>query len=103
MLREALTDRGIRVAFVFGSLAAGGERAHSDVDLMVIGTIGLRRLGKLLSGVSAKVGREINPHALTEDEFVRRRKTRNHFLTTVMHAQKLFVIGNDDELEAVGG
>jgi DNA-binding transcriptional ArsR family regulator len=102
VVREALTDRGIRVAFVFGSVAGGNEKAHSDVDLMVIGTISLRQLGKLLSGMSAKIGREINPHVLTAEEFERRKKARDHFLTTVMRAQKLFVIGNDDELEAVG-
>lgn len=45
LLRGALVHPGIRVAFVFGSLASGNENAHSDVDLMVIGTISLRQLG----------------------------------------------------------
>ncbi len=101
-LREALTHRGIQAVFVFGSLATGNEKAHSDVDLMVIGTISLRQLGKLLAGVCGKIGREINPHVLTAEEFARRKKTRDHFLTTVMRTQKLFVIGNENELEAEG-
>src|SRR2546430_11306403 len=50
--------RSISIAFVFGSLAQSRERAHSDVDLMVVGTIGLRQLTKLLSGVSEKIGRD---------------------------------------------
>ncbi|MGE0128758.1 MAG: nucleotidyltransferase domain-containing protein [Blastocatellales bacterium] len=102
VLREALTHPGIRLAFVFGSMAAGAEKAESDVDLMVVGAVSLRQLSKLLSGVSAKVGREINPHVLTAEEFVRRKKARDHFVSAVSGAPKLFVIGSEDELEAMG-
>lgn len=101
-LREALTHPGIRLAFVFGSVAAGVENADSDVDLVVIGAISLRQLGKLLSGVSAKVGREINPHVFSNEEFARRKMAREHFVATVLAAPKLFVIGSEDELEAMG-
>jgi DNA-binding transcriptional ArsR family regulator len=101
VLREALAHPGIRLAFVFGSVAAGAEKAESDVDLMVIGAVSLRQLSKLLSGVSAKVGREINPHVFTAEEFVRRKKARDHFVSTVSGAPKLFVIGSEDELEAI--
>jgi DNA-binding transcriptional ArsR family regulator len=102
VLREALAHPGIRLAFVFGSVAAGAEKAESDVDLMVIGAVSLRQFSKLLSGVSAKVGREINPHVFTAEEFVRRKKASDHFVSTVSGAPKLFVIGSEDELEAMG-
>jgi DNA-binding transcriptional ArsR family regulator len=102
VLREALDHSGIRLAFVFGSLANSNGKANSDLDLMVIGTIGLRQLGKLLSGVAAKVGREINPHILTPEEFAKRRTTREHFITTVLNEPRLFVTGNEDELKAMG-
>jgi len=103
VLRNALAHDDIRVAFVFGSVARSAEKAHSDVDLMVIGSIGLRQLTKLLSGVSARVGREVNPHILTIGEFNKRQKTRDHFLTTVLAAPRLFVKGNERELETMGG
>jgi predicted nucleotidyltransferase len=101
-LRAALEDRGIVLAFVFGSLASGTEKAQSDVDLMVIGNVSLRQLGRLLSGVATRLGREINPHVMTTQEVARRRKARDHFLTSVLSAPRLFVIGNEDELEAMG-
>ncbi|MGA2138043.1 MAG: helix-turn-helix domain-containing protein [Verrucomicrobiia bacterium] len=103
VLRDALAHDDIRVAFVFGSLASGAERAHSDVDLMVIGSIGLRQLTKLLSGVSGRIGREVNPHIMTIGEFKKRQKTHDHFLTTVLAAPRLFVKGNKHELETMGG
>lgn len=102
VLREALTEDAVRIAFVFGSIASGAEKAHSDVDLMVIGEIGLRQLGKCLSSVAARIGREINPHILSAKEFAKRKKARDHFLTAVLAAPKLFVVGNENELEAMG-
>ncbi|HVM61824.1 MAG TPA: nucleotidyltransferase domain-containing protein [Verrucomicrobiae bacterium] len=102
LLRDALAHDDIRMAFVFGSVANSTEKAHSDVDLMVIGSIGLRQLTKLLSGVSGRVGRELNPHIMTVEEFKKRRKTRDHFLTTVLATPRLFVKGNEHELETMG-
>jgi predicted nucleotidyltransferase len=62
-------ETDIRVAFVFGSFARQEEKAGSDVDLMVVGDIGLRKLTGLLMDVSGKIGREINPHVFSEKEF----------------------------------
>lgn len=102
VLHQALVSPDIKLAFVFGSVAAGTESAQSDIDLIVIGTISLRQLVKLLSGVAMRVGREINPHVFTAEEFARRKKARDHFISTVLAAPKLFVIGDEDELEAMG-
>ena len=102
VLREALGRAGIRVAFIFGSLADGTDDAASDVDLMVIGSVTLRTLARLLSGMSARLGREINPHALTPQEFARRRRAGDHFVESVQRASKVFIVGDKNELAAVG-
>ena len=102
-LRAALAgDKAIRAAFVFGSLASGEAQPHSDVDLMVIGSIGLRALTRRLSGLGAQLGREINSHILSASEFARRKKDREHFLSTVLGAPRIFINGNDHELAAMG-
>ena len=69
---------------------------------MIIGSLGLRRLTALLSGVSEIVGREINPHILTPEEFSKRKKSRDHFTTSVLSSSRIFVKGNEHELEAMG-
>lgn len=102
VLRDALASAEIKLAFVFGSMAAGTEKAESDIDLIVIGDLSLRRLSKLLSGVALRVGREINPHVFTVEEFLQKKKTKDHFITSVLATPKLFVIGNEDELAAMG-
>ena len=91
-------ETGIRVAFVFGSFARQEEKAGSDVDLMVVGDIGLRKLTGLLMNVSGKIGREINPHVFSEKEFVKRKKDQDHFLNQVLEAPKIFIIGTEHEL-----
>jgi DNA-binding transcriptional ArsR family regulator len=102
VVRQALQYPGIQVAFIFGSIASETEKAHSDVDLMVIGEVGLHETGRLLSNVTADVGREVNPHVFKVEEFVRRKKAHDHFLTTVLKAPKLFVIGDEHELAGLG-
>lgn len=102
VLQEAFHDDDILLAFVFGSIARGETQAKSDVDLMIIGSVGLRRVTKLLSGVAEKIGREINPHILTPSEWKERKRQRDHFLTSVIDAPKMFVKGSDDELGAMG-
>lgn len=103
VLRSVLQGEGILAAFVFGSLAAGGEKAASDLDLMVIGSIGLLALSKLLSGVSEKIGREVNPHVFPADEFRKRIENGDHFIGNVLRSEKVFIIGNEHDLEAMAG
>ena len=102
VLKSALMDKRIRVAFVFGSIARGEEKAGSDVDLMVIGQLGLRDLSRLLSGIEKKVGREVNPHLLRDEEFQRRIRAREHFVSSVMEAPKIFIVGSQNELVSMG-
>ena len=102
VLKSALADKRIRVAFVFGSFVHGEEKAGSDVDLMVIGQLGLRDLSKLLSGIEEKIGREVNPNILHEDEFRKRVQAKDHFVSSVMESSKIFIVGSHHELEAMG-
>lgn len=102
VLRQALSHKAIQVAFVFGSIARGEEEARSDIDLMIIGAIGLRQVSRLLAGAGEKLGREINPHTFTEQEFRRRKKSRDHFLASTLSSPRLYITGSDHELEAMG-
>jgi uncharacterized protein len=103
LIKNALAaESKIKIAFVFGSFARKGEKAASDVDLMVIGDIGLRKLTGLLMDVSEKLGREINPYRLTESEFIKRKKEKDHFLQEVLTSSKIFITGTEDELKRMG-
>ena len=102
VLADALRGiKGVELAFVFGSLADGGGQSERDVNLMVIGDVGLRALAPRLRKAGARLGREINPVTLTAREFAKGRK-HNAFLGDVLAKTKLFVKGSADELKRLG-
>lgn len=101
VLKRALGTSGIQVAFLFGSVARGEEAADSDIDLFVIGRVGLRELSARLRGTSETLSREVNPHCMTLDEFAARRQQGDHLVTAVMDSRRIFLAGTEHELEAV--
>lgn len=98
LLETAIAGPGVKIAFIFGSVAAGMARPDSDLDLFVVGDIGLRGLVKRLAGMSERVGRVINSHVMSEEEFSRKARKIDHFISSVLGAQKAFVIGTEDQL-----
>lgn len=102
LLKEALKDPEVSLAFIFGSVASGTAKPDSDLDLFVVGGLGLRKLTKLLSGLSDRIGREINPHCITAAEFKQRMRVKNHFLSNVVSSPKIFLVGDEDELKRLG-
>ena len=105
VLRGALEplQEKIRLAFVFGSLASGSATSESDVDLMVICELGLRDLAPVLPAVRDKLGREINPVTVKPREWRNRVAHGDHFTETLLREPKVFLIGDEDELDRLGG
>jgi len=101
MISETLAKEKIQSAFVFGSVARGEETSSSDIDIVVVGDLGLRKLSGLLSDVSEKLGREINPHVFKPEEFAKRIKSKDHFVTSILQKPKVFIVGSEDELRSM--
>lgn len=99
-LRSALAPLGsqIELAFVYGSVARQAEKAHSDVDLMVVGDAEFGDVVAALSGAQKALGREINPTVYPMAEFQSKLAAGNHFLLSLMEGKKLFVLGTENEL-----
>lgn len=102
VLQPAFKASDVTIAFIFGSIARGETGSASDVDLMVIGAVGLRHLSSRLSGMADRLGREINPHVVSPEEFAERKQQGDHFVTSVLNSPKLFVKGTEHELAAMG-
>lgn len=69
---------------------------------MVIGKIGLRNVLSLLSGISEKIGREVNPYVLSPVELNKRLQDKEHFLSSVLRSPKIFVVGSEHDLSTMG-
>jgi predicted nucleotidyltransferase len=105
VLRSALHPlaKRILVAFVYGSVARGDETAQSDVDLTLVGKATLNEVLSRLSTVEKSIGRPINPTVYSVLEFKSKLASGNHFLNAVLKGQKVFLLGDEDELRKVGG
>lgn len=93
VLREALGADAIEFAFVFGSMAGQDAKAGSDVDLLVVGSLGLREAVRRLSAAHDVLGREINPSVWTRSEFDRRRDEGDPFLSRVLEGATVPIVG----------
>lgn len=100
-LQEVLDDSRIESAFVFGSFARGEEAVGSDIDLFVVGKLGMRDLSKLLSGCQERYDREINPHVVGRTELNKALKDPDSFISRIVSADKTFVKGTEDEFAEI--
>jgi predicted nucleotidyltransferase len=89
---------GIECAFIFGSFARGEEKSHSDLDLIVIGGIGLRKLSPILKHITEQTQREINPHVYSKQSWKEKLKKKDHFIRSVMNDKRIFLVGDEDVL-----
>lgn len=103
VLREALKAlaKKVKIAFVHGSFANGTVRADSDVDVVVIGSCTFGEVVDALSQAQNKLGREVNPTVYPVKEWQRKLAEKHHFVTSLTKSPKLFVIGNEDDLEGL--
>ncbi len=93
----------IECAFVYGSVARSQEHALSDVDLLVVGGVGLAELAPALRKVEGRLGREVNTTSYSASEFRKKVAAKDHFLSEVLGGPKEFVKGNQRDLEETIG
>ncbi len=99
---RAFQDR-IAVAFVYGSIAKQTDTATSDIDLMIIGTdLSYGALYSALQKVEKSLGRSINPNVMAPGEWKKRLEEKRSFADRIAQQPKLFVFGDEDELQRVG-
>jgi DNA-binding transcriptional ArsR family regulator len=104
-IRDALTPLAgkIRVAFIHGSVAEGRQRTESDVDLIVIGDVSGLDLTAALVPLHDRLGRQVNFSRYTVKEFTAKLAASHHFLTSVLAKKRVFLIGDEHELDEVAG
>jgi predicted nucleotidyltransferase len=99
VLRDALTPLGskAKLAFVYGSVAAGTERASSDVDLMVLGSASFADVARATAAAQLTLRREVNPTVMTPREFSRKLASGDGFARSVAKGARLWLIGGEDD------
>src|SRR3546814_11569352 len=76
--------------------------AHSDVDLMIVGSVGFADVVLALAPAQDALRREINPSVLGRHEFIKRRDQQDSFVAAIWKEPKLWLLGTADELGLFG-
>jgi predicted nucleotidyltransferase len=99
VLSGALTSLGskVKLAFVYGSVAAGTERAGSDVDLMVLGSASFADVARATAAAQSTLRREVNPTVMTPREYARKFASGDGFARSVAKGARLWLIGGEDD------
>ena len=93
---------GIEMAFVYGSMARGGVHPHSDIDLMIVGSVGFADVAIALEPANATLRREVNPTVLTPRQFADKLDAEDGFVAGAWKGPKVWVIGDRDESRESG-
>lgn len=99
VLREALAPLAgqIQLAFVFGSVAQGKERATSDVDVLVVGAVSFAAVVSALNAAGERLQREVNPVVMTAAAFAAKLAYKDRFVTRVACEPKIILLGDAGE------
>ncbi len=98
-LREAIGGvAGVSAAFIYGSVAKGDERPTSDIDLFVLGKPDQTQLATALRDAEGRLRREINLVIMGEEEWQRRRKSKESFAVELLRSPKIFLEGDEQSL-----
>lgn len=92
----------IQYSFIYGSVASDSESSKSDIDLFIIGDLGLREIASILGNVGNEIGREINPNVYSKKEFKRKVKEENPFINEILLQPKIWLIGEEGEFKKLG-
>ena len=98
-VRQVLADTSkVRLAWIFGSLAAGSAGAASAIDLMVVGSFPARALRSALIPVERSLRRTVNEHVISAEEWTRRLARRDGFISEVRGGPKLWIVADEEGL-----
>ncbi len=97
LIQERLsTLQGIDAALIYGSTVRGEETVLSDIDLLIIGDVTLSEINSALAPIELDLGRAINPSLYRKNEFRKKMKDGNHFLSTVFRNPREVIIDDSE-------
>ena len=92
LLQEALSEKGIEEAFIFGSYGTPSETPRSDIDVFVIGRPSEQMWQRIVEA-ERKLGREINVKHYTRAEVDRLRRSRSEFIHSAYSGRRVTLVG----------
>ncbi len=95
-VRRSLGEGGIVFAVVYGSIAKGADHARSDVDLLIVGSLGMDQVTAALTPIEKRIDREIGLRLYSLADFQSRRAQGDAFLNRVMAGPLTPILGDPE-------
>lgn len=97
-LRQFLSSLpGAKYAMVFGSVASGKEKAGSDIDLLVVGSMDDAALSRGIFEIQKQAGREVNFVAWSEGDLREKARRKSAFLKNIIKGRRIWLLGDENE------
>lgn len=95
ILKDHLDELGsIQTAFIYGSFSRHNAQLTSDIDVFIIGTIKENILISAIHDLEKQLTREINYVLFTQEEFIKRKRKKDPFITNVLKEPKIMLLGD---------
>ncbi len=90
--------KGVQVALIYGSYAKGAEKEDSNINLMVIGQANITELNDTVMGLEEKLKRDIDYLVFDEQEYRKRKESKDPFIREILKGKKIFLAGREDDI-----
>jgi len=93
LLKDSLFEiKGIKEAFIYGSIAKGEFDYKSDIDLFIIGQVDYQELNKKVDDLQKNLRREINIDLMKVQEFQKKLKEKDPYIIDIQNNKKIYLI-----------
>ncbi len=94
---EFMRLKGIKFAFIYGSMASGKFGEKSDADVLAIGSEDADRVSETCLALQKRFLREVNFVLWKEGEMRQKIREGRAFITSVLKNKKIWLAGDEDE------
>jgi DNA-binding transcriptional ArsR family regulator len=102
LLGEALTPPPtIQAAFVYGAFASDETTDEGGVDVFVVGEVAVRQLKAALAKFQEDTRRELNVYVTSAAELRDALSRKDGFIYRVWNSPKVFIVGDERELQRI--
>ena len=88
----------IKYAMFSGRFIRMSKKSPEEIDVLVVGTVVLPELAFLIRQEETRLGVEINYTAMSEEEFLFRKKRNDPFISGVLAGVRIMIIGDEDAM-----
>lgn len=98
LLKNRIKLGKIKYAMFSGRFVRKTKKNPEDIDVLVVGTVVLPELAILIREEESRLGIEINYTAMSEEEFLFRKKRNDPFIDGILSGVRIMIIGDEEAM-----